>query len=157
MFLSRNKKNKVYPCKPQFYDIKVGFKGVRIFVMIAHFKAGFSSKKAVRKSKLLQSPECIYVRRTNHLTLYLPICRNWLATVMGLTPSLELPSVTTQAIFLLYLGPLIWPSWNWILAWFSAKPVAVDGPESQRNNKSHIVLGQKKRNYKQCRSRFETK
>ena len=27
MFLSRNKKNNVYPCKPQFYFIKVGFKG----------------------------------------------------------------------------------------------------------------------------------
>ena len=36
MFLTRNKKNNVYPCKPQFYSIKVGFKGVRIrvFVMI---------------------------------------------------------------------------------------------------------------------------
>ena len=30
MFLSRNKKNNVYPCKPQFYYIKVGIKGVRI-------------------------------------------------------------------------------------------------------------------------------
>ena len=30
MFLSRNKKNNVYPCKPQFYYIKVGFKGIRI-------------------------------------------------------------------------------------------------------------------------------
>ena len=30
MFLSRNKKNNVYPCKPQFYYIKVGFKGVSI-------------------------------------------------------------------------------------------------------------------------------
>ena len=29
MFLSRNKKNNVY-CKPQFYYIKVGFKGVNI-------------------------------------------------------------------------------------------------------------------------------
>ena len=29
MFLSRNKKNIVYPCKPQFYYIKVGFKGVK--------------------------------------------------------------------------------------------------------------------------------
>ena len=29
MFLSR-KKNNVYPCEPQFYDIKVGFKGVNI-------------------------------------------------------------------------------------------------------------------------------
>ena len=29
MFLSRNKKNNVYFCKPQFYFIKVGFKGGR--------------------------------------------------------------------------------------------------------------------------------
>ena len=31
MFLSRNKKNKVYPCKPQFYYIKVGFKGSKLY------------------------------------------------------------------------------------------------------------------------------
>ena len=30
MFLSRNKKNNVSPCKPQFYYIKVGLKGVNI-------------------------------------------------------------------------------------------------------------------------------
>ena len=30
IFLSRNKKINVYPCKPQFYYIKVGFKGVKI-------------------------------------------------------------------------------------------------------------------------------
>ena len=30
MFLSRNNKNNVYPCKPQFYYIKVGFMGVKI-------------------------------------------------------------------------------------------------------------------------------
>ena len=30
MFLSRNKENKVYLCKPQFYYMKVGFKGVKI-------------------------------------------------------------------------------------------------------------------------------
>ena len=30
MFLSRNKKNNVYPYKPQFYYIKVGLKGVKI-------------------------------------------------------------------------------------------------------------------------------
>ena len=30
-FFSKNKKNNVYPCKPQFYYIiKVGFKGVKI-------------------------------------------------------------------------------------------------------------------------------
>ena len=30
MFLSRNKKNNAYPCKPQFYCIQVEFKGVKI-------------------------------------------------------------------------------------------------------------------------------
>ena len=30
MFLSRNKKINVYPCKPQFYYTKVGLKGVKI-------------------------------------------------------------------------------------------------------------------------------
>ena len=30
MFLSRNKKDNVYPCKPQSYYIKVGFKRVKI-------------------------------------------------------------------------------------------------------------------------------
>ena len=31
--LIRNKKNNVYPCKPQFYYIKVGFKGVKIILV----------------------------------------------------------------------------------------------------------------------------
>ena len=31
MFLSRNKKNNVYPCKPQFYYIKVAFKGPKLY------------------------------------------------------------------------------------------------------------------------------
>ena len=30
MFSSKNKKNNVYPCKPQFYYIKVGFIRVKI-------------------------------------------------------------------------------------------------------------------------------
>ena len=30
MFLSSNKKNNIYPCKPQFYYMKVGFKWVKI-------------------------------------------------------------------------------------------------------------------------------
>ena len=33
MFLEQNKKNNVYPCKPQFYYIKVGFKGVKIILV----------------------------------------------------------------------------------------------------------------------------
>ena len=30
MCFSRNKKNNAYPCKPQFYYIKVGFSGIKI-------------------------------------------------------------------------------------------------------------------------------
>ena len=32
MFLSVNKNNNVYPCKLQFYYLKVGFKGVKIYI-----------------------------------------------------------------------------------------------------------------------------
>ena len=32
MFLRRNKKNNVYPCKLQFYYIKVGFKGGQNYI-----------------------------------------------------------------------------------------------------------------------------
>ena len=39
MFLSRNKKSNVYPCRPKFYYIKMGFKGSKlykhVFVMFA--------------------------------------------------------------------------------------------------------------------------
>ena len=30
MYSGKNKNNNVYPCKPQFYYIKMGFKGVKI-------------------------------------------------------------------------------------------------------------------------------
>ena len=36
MFLSRNKNNNVYPCEPQFYYIKMGFKGVKIIYASFH-------------------------------------------------------------------------------------------------------------------------
>ena len=32
MFLDRNKKNNVYPCKPLFYYIKVGFKEMQKYI-----------------------------------------------------------------------------------------------------------------------------
>ena len=36
MFLSRNKKNDVHHCKPQFYYIKVGLKGVKLYRHLFH-------------------------------------------------------------------------------------------------------------------------
>ena len=32
MFLSKNKKNNIYPCKPQFYYIKWGLKGSKLYI-----------------------------------------------------------------------------------------------------------------------------
>ena len=32
MFLSRNKRKNVYPCKPQFYCVKVGFEGGQHYI-----------------------------------------------------------------------------------------------------------------------------
>ena len=37
MLLSRSKKNNVYPCKPQFYYMKVGFKVVKIIYVFLMF------------------------------------------------------------------------------------------------------------------------
>ena len=45
MFLTRNKKNNIYPCKPQFYYIKVGFKGVKLYWYVFVMRA-----RSVRKN-----------------------------------------------------------------------------------------------------------
>ena len=39
VILSKNKKTNIYPCKPQFYYIEVGFKGVKLYrhVFVMHF------------------------------------------------------------------------------------------------------------------------
>ena len=52
MFLSRNKKINVYPCKPQFYYIKVGFKGSKLYrhvLVMSQYEIG-STKHAGPRS-----------------------------------------------------------------------------------------------------------
>ena len=49
MFLSRNKKNNVYPYKPQFYYIKVGFKRVKIiWVCFRDDKSIFTTCRCIK-------------------------------------------------------------------------------------------------------------
>ena len=43
MFCKEIRKNYIYPCKPQYYHIKVGFKGVNIVKIC--FRDGFSLKE----------------------------------------------------------------------------------------------------------------
>ena len=54
MFLSRNKKNNVYPCKPQFYYIKVGFKGVKIIQACFHDETKITTKIIEKKNTFKQ-------------------------------------------------------------------------------------------------------
>ena len=42
LFMSRNKKNNVYPCKPPFYYVKVGFRGSKLY------SRGFVMKRNVK-------------------------------------------------------------------------------------------------------------
>ena len=60
MFLSRNKKIDVYPCKPQFYYIKVGFKGVKTILACFHD----ARNAIIMKHSLLQAPKEGEVRNT---------------------------------------------------------------------------------------------
>ena len=53
MFFSRNRKNNVYPCKPQFYYIKVRFKGVKVIkVCFRHVRLGTVRKSPERGPKI---------------------------------------------------------------------------------------------------------
>ena len=51
MFLNRNKKINVYPCKPQFYCNKWGFKGVRTTMYIGVFSWCSHIQSIVYQSK----------------------------------------------------------------------------------------------------------
>ena len=59
MFLSRNKKkNNVYPYKPQFYYIKVGFKGVKLYRHV--FEMIYMHGRTVLTLNV-QTPLCLYI------------------------------------------------------------------------------------------------
>ena len=56
MFLSRNKKNNVYPCKPQFYYIKVGF--IRVKTILACFRDGSMDTVVYVDKQRMHNPDC---------------------------------------------------------------------------------------------------
>ena len=51
--MSKNKKNNVYPCQPQFYYIKVGFKEVNIIQVWFHEGSKATSGGQGRKTNQL--------------------------------------------------------------------------------------------------------
>ena len=64
MFLSRNKKNNVYPYKPQFYYIKVGLKGSKLYMYRYVFMMGAS----------VEYPQHIFSWRNKNAPSYLELC-----------------------------------------------------------------------------------
>ena len=62
MFWSRNKKNNLYPCKPQFYFIKVGSKGVNII------KACFRDGHIRMRPSALEMLKRDSSQKTKHIT-----------------------------------------------------------------------------------------
>ena len=80
MFLSRNKKNSVHPCKPQFYYTKVGFKGVgsklyrRVFVM--YITDWWRNKWGKYKGKSFKNRilwACLLYKSGSHPTFFVQI------------------------------------------------------------------------------------
>ena len=75
MFLSKNKKNNVYPCKPQFYNIKVGFIGVKIIKVCfrnrAHISEGWFS--VVGYHKLINCYTYIFLNHIMRAYMVLPV------------------------------------------------------------------------------------
>ena len=66
MFLNKNKKNNVYPCKLQFYYIKVGFKGINI--IYAYFRDDLQPKTVKLHGPLfIYIPVLNMVHRRHHL------------------------------------------------------------------------------------------
>ena len=51
-------KNNVYPCKPQFYYIKVGFKGVKIISACFRDDSGIVAMASIM-AKYLQQRNCL--------------------------------------------------------------------------------------------------
>ena len=83
MFLSRNKKKKVYFCNPQFYYIKVGFKGVKIIqacLRDAITLPGDASKTARQEANSIDPDQMLYSVVSDldlHYSLR-PVCLNYL-------------------------------------------------------------------------------
>ena len=76
MFLSKNKKNNVYPCKPQFYYIKMGFKGVKI--IWACFRDGGEIRPNIFFAMLNSAEHDIFLLITIKL---LTLCNSYLLNI----------------------------------------------------------------------------
>ena len=110
MWLSRNKKNNVYPCKPQFYCIKMGFKGVKII------KACFRDDKTLLVVFLCMI--CLLVTcwticiQQVFLGFLHKIHNNALPVIVLIIRPMQLQDALTRRSKLSFGFPLTIPFWN---------------------------------------------
>ena len=81
MFLSRNKKNNVYPCKPQFYYIKVGFKGSKLYrsipVTVNNIMVGIESEICLFADDCVCYRQIYSIEDTSKLQKYIVQLSKW--------------------------------------------------------------------------------
>ena len=67
MFLSRNKKNIVYPCKPQFYYIRWGLRGSKLYRYVFVMKC-YTNKVATSLSETSQKEKALTLFRVHEIS-----------------------------------------------------------------------------------------
>ena len=75
MFLSRNMKKNAYPCKPQFYYIKVGFKGVNI-IQACSRDGQFIKEMYDLGLRICSNIICLDVKVKYSINIYKSYCRD---------------------------------------------------------------------------------
>ena len=91
MFLSRNNKNNVYPWKPQFYYIKVGFKGSKLYryVFVMSYRKSVLVLFYIPQSRLWRVQTQTGYQRTLSLIRIYTVCTE----LHGNPPSVKIPSL----------------------------------------------------------------
>ena len=74
MLLSRNKKNNVYPYKPHFYYIKVGFKGSKLY---RHVLLSVSEDRSYVNLTLETASSKLLMRQSLSLPGEFYLCHSW--------------------------------------------------------------------------------
>ena len=69
LLLSKNERNNIYPCKPQFYYTKVGFKGCQNYIgVFLCCEYRFSNKWGTGQG-MMKQPWTVYCVKANHFAV----------------------------------------------------------------------------------------
>ena len=80
MLFQQNMKNNVYPCKPQFYFIKVGFKGSKLYRSVFEVLSKMCPVKILIRLREMRRLIWIFAGRTCSKVRFLALRLNYLTT-----------------------------------------------------------------------------